>query len=691
MKSLLVVAAACLTLAGGCSPELDSSGPTAEWPEWGGDKGGMHYSPLTQVNARNVDGLELAWEHRSGDFNPPSADKMTTALQVTPIVVNETLYYCTPHMRVFALDPETGNERWSFNPKLRETGLGGPYPLTCRGVAYWEAAEPSSGQACQKRILYGTKDSELWALDADTGRPCEDFGEAGKIQLREGLEQGLPPWEYYVTSPPLVMGNRVVLGALVADQLRTDAPSGVVRAFDVRTGELAWAWDPVPKGWGAALPAGERFHRGTPNVWSILSGDEERGLIFVPTGGASPDSYGGQRDGVDFYGSSTVALHAATGEVAWHFQTVHHDVWDYDVGTQPELFQIEGVGGGRAGVLQATKMGHVFLLDRETGIPLYPVEERAVPQDGVPGETLSPTQPFPTHPPPLHPTALTPENVGFTFADRGSCLDTLEKHRFDGIFTPPSIEGSIQYPHVAGGMNWGGIAIDPVNGTMFTNQTHIAMIVEMVPRETYEKIPPDSVTYPDELYPMTGTPYGVKRSGYLSSSGAPCNPTPWGSLQAVDLKTGKVKWKVNLGTTKYQAPWPLYLIPGLGDVGSPNFGGGLVSAGGLFFIGASMDRAFRAFDVETGEILWEEELPFQANASPMTYRLSADGRQYVVIAAGGNAISKQGDAIMAFALPPELLATHRFTLPVGSPMLVGAPFPMPCSRARFAGGRFADS
>ncbi|MBW2244392.1 MAG: pyrroloquinoline quinone-dependent dehydrogenase [Deltaproteobacteria bacterium] len=651
MKRLLLVAVACLALAGSCSPELGPSGPTANWPEWGGDKGGMHYSPLTHVNARNVGRLELAWEHHSGDFNPPSAEKMTTGLQVTPIVVNETLYYCTPYMRVFALDPETGQERWSFDPKLREAGVGGPYPLTCRGVAYWEAAEPVIGEACQKRILYGTKDSELWALDADTGRPCKGFGEAGKVRLREGIEKDIPPWEYYVTSPPLVMGDRVILGALVADQLRTDAPSGVVRAFDVRTGELDWAFDPVPPGWGAELPAGERFHRGTPNVWSILSGDEERGLVFVPTGGASPDSYGGERDGIDLYGSSTVALHAATGEVAWHFQTVHHDVWDYDVGTQPELFQIEGVGGGRPGVLQATKMGHVFLLDRETGVPLYPVEERPVPTDGVPGEKLSPTQPFPTHPPPLHPTELTPENVGYTFADRGSCVEALKKFRFDGIFTPPSIEGSIQYPHTAGGMNWGGVAIDPVNGMMFTNQTHLAMIVEMLPREAYEKVPPDAVAYPNELYPMTGTPYGVKRSGYFSSAGAPCNPTPWGSLQAVDLETGKVKWKVNLGTTKHQAPWPLYLIPGLGDVGAPNFGGGLVSAGGLFFIGATTDRAFRAFDVETGEILWEVELPFQANASPLSYRLGAGGRQFVVIAAGGNAISKQGDAIMAFALP----------------------------------------
>ncbi len=439
--------------AAGCRgvPEVEPGGPTANWPVWGGDEGGLHYSPLDQIDRDNVRFLELAWEHHSGDFNAPGPGRMPTALQVTPIVTNDTLYYCTPYMRVFALDPETGEERWSFDPGLRARGIGGPYPLTCRGVAYWEASPGARapGRTCRKRILYGTKDSELWALDADTGRPCADFGEGGKVALREGLEPGIPPWEYYVTSPPLVIGDRVILGALVADQLRADAPSGVVRAFDVRSGRLLWAWDPVPPGYRAEIPPGERYHRGTPNVWSILSGDEQRGLVFVPTGNASPDSYGGERHGLDYYSSSTVALRADTGEVAWHFQTVHHDLWDYDVGTQPELFQIDGVGRGRPGVLQATKMGHIFLLDRETGEPLYPVEERPVPRGGVLGEALSPTQPFPTHPPPLHPTELTPENVGYTFVDRGSCVEALARYRFDGIFTPPTLEGSIQYPPVS--------------------------------------------------------------------------------------------------------------------------------------------------------------------------------------------------------------------------------------------------
>jgi quinoprotein glucose dehydrogenase len=514
----IALLAALLPVA--CAPDapLDHSGPTAGWPEYAGTKGGQHYSPLTQVTRDNVGRLELAWSHYSGDFFPGSADRAPTALQVTPIVVRDTLYYCTPYMRVFALDPETGAERWRFDPELRGRGVGGPYPLTCRGVSYWEEGPDVDG-VCARRILYGTRDSELIALDADTGKPCEGFGENGRVALREGVGDApdVPDWEYYPTSPPLVIGDTAVLGALVADQLRTDAPSGVVRAFDVRTGDLVWAWDPIPPGWKPDPPDGELYQRGTPNVWSLLSGDPERGLVFVPTGSAAPDSYGALRRGVDFYGSSTVALHADTGKIAWHFQTVHHDVWDYDVPAQPQLFQHPDVGGGRPAVVQPTKMGHIFLLDRETGEPLYPVEERPVPQDGVPGETLSPTQPFPTHPPPLHPSELTAENVfGFTAFDRASCRDQIEQYRWDGPFTPPTVEDSIQFPHTAGGMNWGGVALDPERATLITNQTHIALVTKLVPRNVFDAMPAGSVTYPMEAYPMRGTPYGVVRHPLFS-------------------------------------------------------------------------------------------------------------------------------------------------------------------------------
>ena len=635
-------------LACGRAP-IDYSGPTAEWRDFAGDKGALHFSPLTQVTPSNVGSLELAWTHHSGDFHPGDAQNAPTTMQVTPLVVGDTLYYCTGYMRVFALEAETGKQKWVYDPHLRARATGGPYPLTCRGVAYWEAASPQPGAACQKRILYGTKDSELHAIDAETGLPCADFGENGVVALREGIGQA-ETWEYYPTSAPLVMGDIAVLGALVADQLRTDAPAGVVRAFDVRSGKLVWAWDPIPPGFPEVPTEGSLYQRGTPNVWSLISGDPERGLVFVPTGNPSPDSFGGLRQGLDYYGSSVVALDAKTGKVVWHFQTVHHDVWDFDAAPQPTLFQIDGVGGGRPAVAQATKMGHIFLLDRETGEPLYPVEERPVPQNGVPGETLAPTQPFPTHPAPLHPYEVNVANAfGYTPIDRASCRAQIEKLRWDGAFTPPTLEGSVQFPNTAGGMNWGGVAVDPRSGLLLTNQTHVAMQVKLVPRAEFDNLK-GAVAYPQEAYPMRGTPYGIVRGPIFSSFGAPCNPPPWGTLTAVDLKTGDVVWRVPLGTIRDQAPFPLWAIPGIGDVGVPNFGGGLLTASGLYFIGATTDRYFRAFDVRDGREIWRERIPFTANAVPMSFRLRPDSRQFVVVAAGGNPLTKVGDALLAFAL-----------------------------------------
>ncbi len=646
--ALTPVFALCLlvSIASGCGSErIDNSGPMADWPEYGGDMGGMRYSPLTQITPENVGDLEVAWVYKHGDVSDGSDGTTRTSFNATPLVIDDTMYFCTGMNRVIALDPETGAERWKFDPQMKQTKLRGPYPRTCRGVAYWSDPNRPDTSTCSRRIFTGTLDSELIALDANTGRPCEDFGDAGRVQLREGIGAS-PPWEYYPTSPPIAVRDVVVVGALVADNLRADAPGGVVRGFDARTGKLRWAWDPVPPGW-TPKPGGPKYQSGTPNVWSILSGDNERGLVFVPTGNASPDAYGGARNGLDYYSSSTVAIDVTTGYVAWHFQTVHHDVWDYDVASQPVLFQIPGVGDGRAAIAQATKMGHVFLLNRETGDPLYPVEERAVPQGGVAGEVLSPTQPFPTHPAPLHVATLTPDDAwGFTPIDRADCEQRIASVRSEGIFTPPSIGGTLQFPSAGGGANWGSVSIDPNRGVLYVNQMHAAQLVWLIERKDFADMDPDSVIYPNELYPQAGTPYALKKAPLLSNFGAPCNPPPWGTLTAVDLKSGEVLWVSTLGSTRDMAPFPLWF-----DLGSPNLGGSIATSSGLIFIGATTDKFLRAFSADDGKEIWKQRLPFTANATPLTYRVRRDGKQFVVVASGGHGWSEPGDALMAFALP----------------------------------------
>jgi quinoprotein glucose dehydrogenase len=653
VRSGVVALGLAMASALGCErpappPVLDHSGPVADWPDYGRGKDALAWSELNQITPQNVGALALAWEHHSGDVSDGSGETSRTSFQARAIVPNGTLYYCSGLNQVFALDPETGRERWRFDPQLQNKKLGGPYPLVCRGVAYWEerpgpgAAGPAA--ACSERIFTATLDSELIALDAASGVPCAGFGRSGRVDLREGFAEA-PRWEAYVTSPPLVLGDVVVVGGLVQDNLRVDAPSGVIRGFDARTGALRWAFDPVPPGFPA--PADGRYTPGTPNAWAPLSGDAERRLVFVPTGNPSPDLFSAIRQGLDHYGSSVVALSAETGQVVWRFQTVHHDVWDYDVPAQPVLFQLPGVGGGRPGLAQITKMGFLFLLDRETGAPLYPVEEQPVAHDGVPGEELSPTQPFPTHPPPLIPTRLPPEEAfGFTPIDASDCREKLGQIRNEGIFTPPSLEGSIVYPGNAGGPNWGGIALDPVKGVAYVNAMRAPTVAKLIPREEAEGLDFAGAAYPNELYPMKGSPYALSRGPLLSRFGAPCVPPPWGTLQAVDLATGETLWQSTLGTTRDQAPWPLWF-----DLGAPNLGGPLATAGGLVFIGATTDKFFRAFDAASGDEIWRFRIPYTANSSPITYRLRHNGRQFVVVAAGGHGWSQPGDALLAFALP----------------------------------------
>ena len=403
---LAVTVLAVGLLVGGCAPDapVDYSGPTDDWPQAGGALGGGHYSTVTQITKDNVGDLEVAWTHRSGDYHEGgntidgvvSGEPFQTSLQVTPVLFEDTLYYCTPYNRVFALDPNTGAERWSYDPEVAEENRGGP----CRGVATWASSQVLAGGVCQTRILTGTVDGRLIALDAKSGVPCEDFGDNGTVNALEGLGEH-PLGEYRLTTPGGIIGDLIVIGGAISDNLKTTVPGGVVRAYDLNTGELAWYWDPIPPGQEPVLEGDEqKYQRGTSNVWSYISTDEELGLVYVPTGNTSPDYYGGHRDGLDYYSSSIVALDAKTGEVRWHFQTVHHDIWDYDLPAQPTLFDVTIDGEVVKALAQTTKMGHVFVLDRTNGEPVYGVEERPVPQGAVAGGTSRrPQQPFPIRPP----------------------------------------------------------------------------------------------------------------------------------------------------------------------------------------------------------------------------------------------------------------------------------------------------
>ena len=643
MKRLLWMGIALLVSAFVTGVSAEGERRAVDWPAYGRDEGGTHYAPLSDITPANVADLEVAWTYRTGHLED-AWDEVT--FEVTPILVEGTLYLCTPQNRVIALDPETGGERWRYDPKIDHWG-NYANQLVCRGVTAWRDSGAEAGTACALRIFMGTNDARLIAIDADTGKPCSGFGTVGEVDLNPGAGDQRWKGEYQVTSPPVVVYDLVIVGSAVSDGQRTDAPSGVVRAFDARSGSLRWAFDAAPPGIDREkVPTSEDgYVLGTPNVWAPMSVDSERGLVFLPTGNPAPD-YSRSLD-LDFYGSSVVALHAATGDVAWHFQTVHHDVWDFDVPAQPTLALLEKDGARVPAVFQGTKMGFLFVLDRETGRPLFPVEERPVPQSGAPGESLSPTQPIPTKPPPLVPQSLSPENAwGIVYFDKRACRETLEKLHWEGMYTPPSLQPTLMYPGNAGGINWGGVAVDPKRQLAITNQTNLAWVVTLFPREEYEK---KRKAYPRvEIAPQDGRPYSMRREPLLSILGVPCNPPPWGTLAATDLRTGEIKWQVPLGTITDLSPLPLPI-----RWGTPVLGGPVITEGGVIFIGATMDDYLRAFDIETGEELWKARLPAGGQATPMTYRLRPGGKQYVVIAAGGYSRSgtTPGDYVIAYALP----------------------------------------
>jgi quinoprotein glucose dehydrogenase len=635
----IVLSLALSVLAGCETGAVDGppTGITSGWPAYGATAGGTHFSRANQITPDNVAQLEVAWHHRSGDFREAHETEdfrvSQSSMQVTPILVEDRLYYCTPLNRVIALNAETGEEIWAFDPGVNMDQH--PVLPNCRGVSSWQSGETGF---CEHRIFQGTLDARLIALDAQTGKRCPDFGTAGEVDTSDGMSEHEPA-EYGITSPPAILGDKLITGSMVLDNQSTESPGGIVRAYNVRTGVLEWVFNPVAPGAPERNEDGS-WRSGTTNVWSIISVDEQRNLVFLPTGNTTPDYFGGHRKGLDHYSSSVVALHGDSGKVAWHFQMVHHDLWDYDTPAQPTLVDLEVDGERVPAVVQVTKMGMTYALHRDTGEPLWPVEERAVPQEGrVAEEYLSPTQPFPTHIPSLFDGPFSPEQTwGLTFLDGWQCKKRIEALRNDGLYTPPSVQGSINFPSNAGGNNWGSPAINPDSGVMVVFTNRMPGMTRLIPRSECE----------DAMQPQTGTPYCVDTAWVTSSLGMPCSKPPWGTLDAIDLVSGKRLWSVPMGTTRYMAPFPFWWIKGIPGMAAP-----MMTNSGLVFSGISNDHVLRAFDVKTGLELWQGKLPTAGNALPMTYQLRPGGKQYVVIAAGGHwgGGAPPGDHIIAFALP----------------------------------------
>ncbi|MBW8757993.1 MAG: membrane-bound PQQ-dependent dehydrogenase, glucose/quinate/shikimate family [Burkholderiales bacterium] len=649
--------------------------PDGEWHAYGRTAAGQRWSPLAQVTPDNVARLQVAWQFRTGDVRGRPGDPEETTDEVTPLKIGSRLYFCTPHQSVIALDATTGQQAWRYDPKM-QADLALQHQ-TCRGLSYQPPAEAASATApaasvalrgsgrrldiaandakaradCGAKLFLATADGRLIALDPDTGAVCSRFGGgAGQIDLGANMPN-LHPGSYYSTSPVIVTKRLVIVGGTVLDNFSTREESGVIRAYDIDTGALVWNWDSGNPDVTTPIAADATYTANSPNSWSIASVDEALGLVYLPMGNQPPDQWGGQRSpAVEKYSSSVVALDLATGRVRWVYQTVHHDLWDYDVPSQPSLVDLSVNGTTVPALVQPTKQGELFVLDRRTGQPLLPVAEQPAPQGAAAGDHTAGTQPKSALS--YEPARLTGKDMwGGTIIDQMMCRIAFHKLRYEGRFTPPSTQGSLIYPGNFGTFNWGGVAVDPQRQSAFTTPTYLAFVSTLVPRpnptaELVQNGQPPKGALP-ALNENFGAPFAVKLHPFTSPLGIPCQAPPWGYVAGADLRTGKVAWEHRNGTVRDLSPIPLPL-----RMGVPNLGGPVMTAGGVAFLSGSMDDYVRGYDVRTGRQLWEERLPAGGQATPMTY-LGADGRQYLLVVAGGHGSTgtRPGDYVIAYALP----------------------------------------
>jgi len=628
------------------SASVHYAAANGDWPAYAGTWAGLKYSPLGQITPANVSKLDVAWHFHTGDLKRPT-DPGEFTYEMTPIKIGDLLYLCTPHDVVMALDPVSGQTKWRFDPHVN---VKGTQHMSCRGVSYYDSAAapgappmPPRGSDCSTRIFVATNDARLIALDAAAGRPCSDFGSNGQINLTPQYPGYTEGW-YQFTSAPLISRGLVVLAGSIYDNMADKMPSGVVRAFDAKTGKLVWNFDPGNPDKAAPLAAGQHYSLSSPNSWSTSAADEKLGLIYVPFGMGAVDQWGGNRPPTtEKFATSIVALDAATGKLRWVYQTVHHDLWDMDVPAQPALIDLPIGGASVPALVQTTKTGNIFVLDRRTGKPIIPVYEKPVPGGPAPGDHLSATQPF------SRLTLMPLDRVreadmwGATMLDQLTCRIAFRKMRYEGPFTPPSLQGTLVFPGNFGVMDWGGMAYDPVRGIAFANPDYMAFV---------DKLTKNRPSWPTQetnrgLNPNKGAPFAVYLNPFLSKLGLPCQAPPWGYVAGVDLVAGKIAWMHTNGTIRDKSPLPLPF-----KLGVPSLGGPMMTAGGVAFMSSALDDYVRAYDVITGRTLWQSRLPAGGQATPMSY-LGRDGRQYVVVVAGGHGTlgTKPGDDVIAYALP----------------------------------------